>query len=106
MNEETSEESHQTEGSGASPSQTDSASERSDSAGASRGGSDCRETQESGGPLPGKLESVCQGQPWRMMKPQKSQMNQWNKNNYLKTLRGSILHTVLVLHCIKLLSNK
>lgn len=50
VNEETSEESHQTEGSGVSPAQTDSASERSDSAGASRGGPDCRETQESGGP--------------------------------------------------------
>ncbi|GAB1291116.1 Serine/threonine-protein phosphatase 4 regulatory subunit 2 [Apodemus speciosus] len=52
VNEETSEESHQTEGSGVSPVQTDSSSERSDSAGASRSGSDCRETQESGGPPP------------------------------------------------------
>lgn len=50
MNEETSEESHQMEGSGVSPAQTDSTSERSDSAGASRSGSDCLETQESGGP--------------------------------------------------------
>lgn len=58
VNEETSEESHQTEGSGASPSQTDSASERSDSAGASRGGSDCRETQESGGP-PARKTGEC-----------------------------------------------
>lgn len=59
MNEETSEESHQTEGSGVSPAQADSASERSDSAGASRSGSDCRETQESGGPPSSKTgESV------------------------------------------------
>ena len=59
VNEETSEESHQMEGSGVSPAQTDSTSERSDSAGASRSGSDCLETQESGGPPSSKTgESV------------------------------------------------
>ncbi|XP_051010955.1 serine/threonine-protein phosphatase 4 regulatory subunit 2 isoform X2 [Acomys russatus] len=49
VNEETSEESNQMEDSNPSPTQKDAHVERSESTGAVRSGSDCRDTQESGG---------------------------------------------------------
>lgn len=49
VNEETSEESNQMEESNPSPTQKDSYAERSESTGTVRSGSDCRDTQESGG---------------------------------------------------------